>query len=214
MRNAKTQSSQGAKKFYLCVSAPLRFCVNKFCAIMIAVGTVVCVALSGCGPPSPVPKSVHLKQVQAAIVKAGGETNILAESRTLLARLSGQRDFILDDLAGSKWCEGLNGITNLGDVFHYYPDRSDQVEIRIHNSHFDTYFIVLVNPDVQEPSGFERIAGNVGFAKYKSDNYSEMKNTEHPTLNNQYPMDVRRALDVRCSMFDVECFQNSLFPHA
>jgi hypothetical protein len=138
--------------------------MNYF-VIKIIVGIFAVAALSGCGPPSPVPKSVHLKQVQVAITKAGGETNILAESRTLFTRLSGQKSFVLDKLAGSKWCEGMKGITNLGDVFHYYPERPDRVEIRIHNSHFDTYFILLVNPDLQEPPGFERIAGNIGFAK-------------------------------------------------
>jgi hypothetical protein len=160
MQKRKTSKSQRNFSFV----SP-RLCVRNFHAKTIAVGTIACVALSGCGPSPPVPKSVHLKQVQAAIVKAGGETNILTESRTLFARLSSQTNYILDERAASKWCKGLNGITNLGDVFDYEPYKPDRIEVRIHNSHFDTYFIVLVNPDVQDPSGFERIAGNVGFAK-------------------------------------------------
>jgi hypothetical protein len=126
-------------------------------------GIIVFMALTGCGPPPPVPKSAHVKQMQQAIVKAGGETNLLIESRTLFSRLSTQREYVLSELAGSKWCEGLSGITNLGDVFHYDPMKPDRIEVRIHNSHFDTYFVALLNPDAPVPSGFEKIVGNVGF---------------------------------------------------
>jgi hypothetical protein len=129
----------------------------------IVFGIFVCMALVGCGPPPPVPKGIHIKQIQQSIAKGGGETNILAESSTLFARLSTQTNFVLSELADSKWCEGVNGITNLGDVFYYDPHKPDQIEIRIHNSHFDTYFVVLLKTNVPEPLGFERIVGNVGF---------------------------------------------------
>ena len=127
------------------------------------VGMIFCIVLVGCGPPAPVPKGTHVKQVQQAIAKGGGETNILAESRKLFARLSSETNYVLSEMAGSRWCGALTGITNLGDVFHYDPSTPDHIEVRIHNSHFDTYFIALLNPAVPEPPGFERIAGNVGF---------------------------------------------------
>jgi hypothetical protein len=66
-------------------------------------------------------------------------------------------------MAGSRWCQGFTGITNLGDVFEYDPWRRDRIEVRVHNSHDDTYWLVLLNPDTPEPAVFERIAGNVGF---------------------------------------------------
>ncbi|HWW00882.1 MAG TPA: hypothetical protein VNZ64_14395 [Candidatus Acidoferrum sp.] len=127
------------------------------------VGLFICIVLVGCGPPPPVPKGTHVKQVQQAIARGGGATNILTESRALFARLSMETNYVLDEIAGSKWCDGLTGITNLGDVFHYDPSNPDYIRVRIHNSHFDTYFIDLLNPDLPEPAGFERIAGNVGF---------------------------------------------------
>jgi hypothetical protein len=104
-----------------------------------------------------------VKQVREAIAKGGGETNILTESRTLFERLSTRTNYVLSGMADSRWCDGLTGITNLGDVLHYDPSRPDRIELRIHNSHFDTYFVALLNPNFPEPSGFERIAGNVGF---------------------------------------------------
>ena len=58
--------------------------------------------------------------------------------------------------------DGLPGIQSLGDVFYY---ESGYVEIRVHNSHQDTYFIYLLNPEQPPPTNFERIAGNVGFMK-------------------------------------------------
>jgi len=121
---------------------------------------VVTIILVGCGPPRPVPKETHIKQMQRAIAKAGGETNILNESRTLFTRLP--RDAALYT-ADARCFDGLSGLTNLGDVFHFDPLHPDRIHIRIHNSHFDTYFIDLLNPDAPQPAGFERIAGNVGF---------------------------------------------------
>jgi len=123
---------------------------------------VLCISLIGCAPP-PASKATHIKQVQRAVAKAGGETNILTESRTLFVRLSHKTNFALAEMAGNRCFEGLSGITNLGDVFQYEPSEPDRVQIRIHNSHFDTYFIYLLNPDLPQPSGFAPIAGNVGF---------------------------------------------------
>ena len=124
---------------------------------------IACAMLMGCGPPPPVPKATHIKQVQQAIAKAGGETNILSESRTLFMRLAGSTNNSPFYMARDRRFEGLSGITNLGDVFQYKPLEPDRVSIRVHNSHFDGYFIFLVNPDLPQPPGFERIAGNVGF---------------------------------------------------
>ncbi|HEU5124851.1 MAG TPA: hypothetical protein VFW05_12395 [Verrucomicrobiae bacterium] len=127
------------------------------------VAIAVCLLLAGCGPPPPVAKETHIAQVQGAVSKAGGVTNILNESRILFSRLSGETNFVLDRMDDSRWVVGLSGITNLGDVLHYEPSQPDRIRIRIHNSHFDTYFIALQNPDRPEPAGFEKIAGNVGF---------------------------------------------------
>jgi hypothetical protein len=99
-------------------------------------------------------------QVQRAIFKAGGETNIVNESRTLFARLSHKNGSAPFYTLENRCFAGLPGITNLGDVFYFEPDC---IHVRIHNSHFDTYFIDLLNPDRPIPAGFERIAGNVGF---------------------------------------------------
>jgi len=132
--------------------------------IFTIIGLII---LTGCGPPPPVSKETHIKQVQQAIDRAGGESNILVESRILFARLSSEtnRDVLPTPMKDDPRFEGLSGITNLGDVFTFETYQSDRIRIRIHNSHFDTYHIVLLNPDVPEPEGFERIAGNVGFIK-------------------------------------------------
>jgi hypothetical protein len=126
--------------------------------------TVVGIMLIGCGPPPPVPKKTHIQQVQRAVAKAGGETNIANESRTLFTRLSQIKNpepfYTTED---QRLFHDLLGITNLGDVFHYAAYEPDRIHIRIHNSHFDTYFIDLLNPDRPEPKGFERIVGNIGF---------------------------------------------------
>ena len=129
----------------------------------IVIAIVTCLILAGCGPPSPVPKEKHVAQVKDAVAKAGGVTNLLKESRVLFARLASETNFVLDYMTDNRRFAGLAGITNLGDVFRYNPVQPDRLRIRIHNSHFDTYFIELLNPDRPEPSGFERIAGNVGF---------------------------------------------------
>jgi hypothetical protein len=117
--------------------------------------------LAGCGPPPPVPKATHVKQIQLKVAKAGGVTNIASESRTLFTRLNQKNDTAPFYTAGDECLRGLSSLTNLGDVFYFEPP--DHVRIRIYNSHFDTYFIALLNPDLPEPAGFERVAGNVGF---------------------------------------------------
>jgi hypothetical protein len=124
---------------------------------------VASMGLAGCGPPAPVPKETHIKQVKQAIVAAGGETNILNESRTLFTRLSQIKNPAPFYGPEDRSFQGLSGITNLGDVFWYSPHEPNRIHIRIHNSHFDTYFIDLLNPDLPEPAGYERIGGNVGF---------------------------------------------------
>ncbi len=119
---------------------------------------ILCFALTGCDRPSS--KTARVQQVRQEVVQGGGETRILDESRILFARCSTQ-DWSFPFVTAENHCfAGLTGITNLGDVFYYYPDH---FEIRIHNSHVDTYFIALLNPDRPEPTGFEKIAGNVGF---------------------------------------------------
>jgi len=102
--------------------------------------------------------------VQREIATAGGETNILRQSRILFTRLSGETNFVVVPVRQrNRWFEGVSGITNLGDVFYYEPFEPDRIRVRIHNSHFDTYFIYLVNPDMPPPARFERIAANIGF---------------------------------------------------
>jgi hypothetical protein len=120
-----------------------------------AFSVFVCAIIVGCSPPPS--KEAHIKQVEREIAQAGGESNIVAESRTLFRRLSSEAQIYGRE---DRCFEGLHGITNLGDVFIYEPD---YIHIRIHNSHFDTYIIELLNPDRPQPEGFQRIAGNVGF---------------------------------------------------
>src|SRR5437660_1325962 len=97
------------------------------CSVKSVLPIVACAMLMGCGPPPPVPKETHLKQVQQAIAKAGGETNILSESRALFMRLAGGTNNSPFYMAGDRRFEGLSGITNLGDVFQYEPSEPDRV---------------------------------------------------------------------------------------
>ena len=117
----------------------------------------------GCEPP-PVPKEKHVQQIQQVIATVG-VTNIINESRTILTRLSHETDdsgyYMLTP--GDRRFAGLSGLTNLGSPFHYSTLEPDRIRIRIYNSHRDVYSIALLNPDMPEPAGFERIAGNVGF---------------------------------------------------
>jgi hypothetical protein len=118
--------------------------------------------LAGCSPASSTPPSraAHVKQVQQLIVKAGGESEILKESRILFPRCSAKK-WSMPGVGPEDGCfAGLSGIQSLGDVFYYELGR---VRIRIHNSHQDTYFIYLLDPEQPQPANFERIAGNVGF---------------------------------------------------
>ncbi len=93
----------------------------------------------------------------------GGETSILNESRTLFMRLTGETKDPPFWNVRDRRMDGLSAISKLGDVFRYELSEPDRVCIRVHNSHFDTYFIFLINPDLPWPAGFESIAGNVGF---------------------------------------------------
>ncbi len=122
----------------------------------------LCLILVGCeAPPS---KEAHVKQVQRAIVEAGGEAKILNESRILFPRCSAKVWSMPGVRREDRCFEGLPGIQSLGDVFYYEPGH---VRIRVHNSHRDTYFIYLLNPEQPQPADFESIAGNVGFIKPK-----------------------------------------------
>jgi hypothetical protein len=113
--------------------------------------------------------------VKQAIETAGGETALLNESGTLFARFASETNFVLGTMSDDSYFRGLSGVTNLGDVFQYQPIQPDRIRIRIYNSHFDTFFITLANPDRPLPAGFERIAGNVGFI-----NPDDAANGSHP----------------------------------
>jgi hypothetical protein len=117
-----------------------------------------CFILMGCShPPS---NEAHIKQVQRAILKAGGEAQILTESQVLFPRCSA-KIWSMPGVGREDSClYGLPGIQSLGDVFYYEPG---YVRIRVHNSHRDTYFICLLDPEQPQPASFERVAGNVGF---------------------------------------------------
>ena len=121
---------------------------------------ILCLLFVSCAPP-PASKVAHVEQVKRAIAKAGGETNILNETRTLFKRLYHHEATTF--FRGDTLLQGLSGITNLGDAFDYrQPDR---IQIRVYNNHSDVFFIDLLNPDdrIPETEHFERIAGNVGF---------------------------------------------------
>ncbi|MDB6065445.1 MAG: hypothetical protein JWR26_1653 [Pedosphaera sp.] len=121
----------------------------------------LCLILMGCGG-APASKADHIKQVQQAIAQAGGEAKILAESRILFPRCL-TKIWSMPGVGPEDYCfDGLPGIKSLGDVFYY---ESSQIRIRVHNSHQDTYFICLLDPDKPHPENFERITGNVGFIK-------------------------------------------------
>ena len=119
---------------------------------------VVGLLLIGCGQaPS---KNVHIEQMQRAIAKAGGEAEILKESQILFPRCSAKA-WSMPGVGREDGCfRGLPAIQSLGDVFYYKPGH---VRIRVHNSHRDTYFIYLLDPEQPQPANFERIDGNVGF---------------------------------------------------
>jgi hypothetical protein len=119
---------------------------------------LLCVATAGCSPsPS---KEAHIKQVQQAIQKAGGEAEILKESSVLFPRCSTKKWSMPGVRSGDPCFDGLPAIQSLGDVFYY---ESGHIRVRVHNSHSDTYFIYILDPQQSQPPNFERIAGNVGF---------------------------------------------------
>jgi hypothetical protein len=124
---------------------------------------ILCMVLAGCSPTD----EAHMREVRADVTKAGGSAVILTESRTLFARVTNETDTAF--LQYGHCLDGLPAIKSLGDVFNYFP-KSDtlpgRVLIRRHNSHRDTYFIQLVNPEEfqkSEPRGFRQIVGNIGF---------------------------------------------------
>jgi hypothetical protein len=119
----------------------------------------LCLMLIGCGG-APASKADHIKQVQKVIADAGGEAKILAESRILFPRCL-SKAWSFPGVGPEDHCfDGLPGIKSLGDAFYY---ESGQVRIRVHNSHKDTYFIYILDPDKPPPENFERITANVGF---------------------------------------------------
>ena len=119
--------------------------------------------LVGCGPP-PVPKATHEQQIRRTIA-AVGVTNIISESRTLFARLSHETNASAYQMLmpGDRHFAGFSSLTKLGHPFDYASNQPDRISIRVYNNHHDVYSIFLLNPDMPEPPGFERIAGNVGF---------------------------------------------------
>ena len=105
-------------------------------------------------------KEGHVRQVREAVERAGGEAEILKESRLLFPRCAG-KTWSMPGVGREDHClDGLPGIRRLGDVFYY---ASGVVRIRVHNNHFDTYFIFLLDPDQAPPAVYERIIGNVCF---------------------------------------------------
>jgi hypothetical protein len=124
---------------------------------------ILCMVLVGCSPTD----EAHMREVRADVAKAGGSAVVLTESRTLFARMTNEADTAF--LQDGHCLDGLPAIRSLGDVFHYNPKGStlpDRVVIRRYNSHRDTYFIQLVNPEEfkkSEPRAFRQIVGNIGF---------------------------------------------------
>ena len=101
-----------------------------------------------------------MKQIKTLVAKAGGEATILKESQLLFPRCASKR-WSMPGVGPEDRCfDGLSGIRSLGDVFFYEPGH---IRIRVHNSHFDTYFIYILDPEKSQPAKFERIIGNVGF---------------------------------------------------
>jgi len=141
------------------VLAKINSCLMKGHLLLI-----VCILLAGCSPT----EEGHIREVRAAVAKAGGSSAILAQSRILFSRLTNETESVTLNSYG-KTFDGLSGITSLGDVFSYDPKNTtlpDRVVIRRYNSHRDTYFIQFANPEEFEKSdlkSFRRIVGNVGF---------------------------------------------------
>jgi hypothetical protein len=141
------------------------------CALIL----LLCVGFVGCTRT----KAQHAKQIQRIVQDCGGESELLKESKEFFARcrtvalhMPGRGDS--DPVLANLPC-----IHSLGDVFFYQPGH---VRIRVHNSHFDTFFIYVLDPDQQPPANFERIIGNVGFIKPPPD---IIETTPIPTSSNQ-----------------------------
>ncbi len=111
-------------------------------------------------------KEAHIKELNNAVMMGGGESNLLSESQILFKRLSTNEmsypGIRANDLYNPPYFKGLSIITNLGDVF-YYDHYHGYLRIRRHNSHADTYFFYLLNPQQNQPANFEKVIGNLGF---------------------------------------------------
>lgn len=121
---------------------------------------LLCLVILGCSPSAP-SRAEQVKQIQSAVAQVGGEGQILKESKILFPRCR-SKTWSMPGVGPEDRCfDGLAGIQSLGDVFFFYEP--GHVRIRVHNSHSDTYFFYLVDPDKPQPAGFECIVGNVGF---------------------------------------------------
>src|SRR5262245_31726187 len=87
------------------------------CSMRDLLQIVAWVFLVGCAPP-PSSKPARIGQVQQAIEKAGGVTNVLNVSSVLFARLSSETGSIVGwPTREITHFQGISEITNLGDVF-------------------------------------------------------------------------------------------------
>jgi hypothetical protein len=131
---------------------------------------MVCALIGICvfvfGHPKPLTKQDHIRQVQAAVSKAGGEDKILAEARILLNRMPKGAGPIRPGNY-NDYFEGLTAITNLGDVFR---NNGNRIEIRVYNNHFDVFHIAVLNPDNPTFGDFEPIVGKIGFINLPNEN--------------------------------------------
>src|SRR5205814_6478597 len=121
----------------------------------------------GCAPK----KQAHEQEIRAIVEKAGGSSVILTESQKLFARLTNKNESILF-LQHDGWLDDFPGIRSLGDVFSYSRKTSilpERIDIRHYNSHWDTYFVQVINPKElrkTQPKGFKQIVGNIGFIEH------------------------------------------------
>jgi hypothetical protein len=119
---------------------------------------VLCLSLIGCDHPTT--SEERVQQIRTSVVKAGGATTVDAEARILIGRMVKTKiQQGMPVASEDPMLNGLSGLTNIGDVFEYYGNR---IQVRIHNSHSDTYHVDLLNPDLPRPTNFVEISGNVG----------------------------------------------------
>jgi hypothetical protein len=117
---------------------------------------LLCIGLIACTRT----KAQHIEQIQRSVRDHGGEAELLKESKELFIR-SPKVAWHMPGIGKEKPpLAGLPCIQALGDVFFYQPGH---MRIRVHNSHFDTFFIYLIDPDQPVPPNFEQVIGNVGF---------------------------------------------------